>query len=99
MIIQSGLVGPPSGTEWGLDDGTGTRTADQTITFNPPFSTRPSIVVGMTFVDFDNSTQDHNFFVRVKQSQNAFFEFEFQARGDTKIRSAQAFWLAYGEES
>lgn|SRR5574341_1254473 len=99
MRIESGFVGSNVvGPEWRLDDGTGERTADHTVVFSLPFSSQPSVVVGITKVDFDNSTQDHNFQVVAKRIEKTFFELEFRAQGDTKIRHAVVFWLAYGDE-
>lgn len=76
--------------------GTGPRATRFAVTFNHPYRSTPSVMVGISMWDLDQKTNQRADISADKITETG-FEIVFKTWGDTRVARIRADWMAIGE--
>lgn len=97
MLIETGTFSSnASDPAWNLDEGTGERKFERHINFTRPFKRPPDVQLGLTGLDFANST-NARLGINPARVNESGFDVSLGTWADTKIFSVAVSWTAYGD--
>lgn len=77
-------------------EGSGARRASREVRFSEPYRLPPTVHVGLSMWDMDQTTNSRTD-VRAEEVSEQGFNLVFRTWGDTRIARARAVWLSIGE--